>query len=144
MTPTTKMAHPKVGVAGILTRPDGRVLLAQRGRAPQEGRWAFPGGSVKFQETLGDALAREFWEETHLNIFSPVLAWAAEIKDNHSLHFVVLDYVVQSTHYDMRAGSDVDDLAWVGPKEWSDLDLAEGMANCLKNPGVRRLMGWEA
>ena len=144
MMPTTTMERPKVGVGGILARPDGRVLLAQRGREPNLGRWAFPGGSVKFQESLADALVREFWEETHLNISSPILAWEAEIKDNHRIHFVVLDYVVESTDYDIRAGSDVDDLAWVGPEEWFNLNLADGMAACLNDVGVRHLIGWEA
>ena len=51
-------------VAGILTRPDGKILLASRpeGRA-YAGYWEFPGGKVEPDETLPIALARELLEE---------------------------------------------------------------------------------
>ena len=51
-------------VAGILTRPDGKILLASRpeGRA-YAGYWEFPGGKVEPDETLPIALARELHEE---------------------------------------------------------------------------------
>lgn len=51
-------------VAAVLTRPDGRVLLAQRppGKA-YAGYWEFPGGKVEPGESLEVALARELHEE---------------------------------------------------------------------------------
>ncbi|KAA8767637.1 NUDIX domain-containing protein [Burkholderia pseudomallei] len=49
---------------GVLVRPDGRYLLAQRlvGK-PYEGYWEFPGGKLEAGESVEAALARELHEE---------------------------------------------------------------------------------
>ena len=49
---------------GVLLRPDGRVLLAQRlAGTPYPGFWEFPGGKVEPDESAYDALVRELDEE---------------------------------------------------------------------------------
>jgi mutator protein MutT len=49
---------------GILLRPDGRVLLAERpvGK-PWAGYWEFPGGKIDTDESARQALVRELHEE---------------------------------------------------------------------------------
>ena len=46
--------HPLVGVGAIILERD-RVLMAQRGKQPQKGRWSLPGGLLELGETLADA-----------------------------------------------------------------------------------------
>ena len=55
--------------AAIITRADGRVLLAQRppGKA-FAGYWEFPGGKLEPGETPRDALTRELAEELGLEV----------------------------------------------------------------------------
>jgi 8-oxo-dGTP diphosphatase len=49
---------------GVVTRADGRVLLAERpGGKPSAGYWEFPGGKFKPGESPSEALARELHEE---------------------------------------------------------------------------------
>ena len=49
---------------GVLLRPDGRVLLAQRlAGTPYPGYWEFPGGKFETGESAYDALVRELDEE---------------------------------------------------------------------------------
>ena len=43
-----------------------RVLLVQRGIEPFKGRWAFPGGFMKMDESAEEGALRELQEETGL------------------------------------------------------------------------------
>lgn len=52
---------------GVIERPDGQVLLAQRPEGkPYAGYWEFPGGKVEPGEPVAEALARELSEELGL------------------------------------------------------------------------------
>ena len=62
-------------VAGVLAE-DGRVLLQ---RAQGDEGYAFPGGHVAFGETNAETLAREFREETGVDIAVGPLMWVGEI-----------------------------------------------------------------
>lgn len=142
--PTRNPMTPKIGVAGILRRADGRVLLARRGHAPNQDQWAFPGGRLEFQEPLARGVVREFWEETGIRVRCGDLVYAAEIFDGDSVHYVVLDYVVYADTFSAHAGSDAAALTWAGPNEWQALPLAVGMKDALKDFGVRRQLRWPA
>jgi len=52
-----------VGAVAVVWR-DGKFLLIQRGKEPNRGRWAFPGGSVLPREPVVEAARRELFEET--------------------------------------------------------------------------------
>lgn len=68
----TKEDYPKPSVAVdlVVVAPDGdgrpRVLLIKRGRVPQKGLWALPGGFLNLDETGEQAALRELHEETGL------------------------------------------------------------------------------
>ncbi len=56
---------------GILMKPNGDVLLAQRPTGkPYEGYWEFPGGKVEANESIFAALQREFQEELGVQVQS--------------------------------------------------------------------------
>lgn len=54
------LRRPVVGVAAAARTRDGRWLLIRRA---DTGEWAMPGGTLEWNETLRDGLAREVAEE---------------------------------------------------------------------------------
>ena len=52
----------RLAAYGVVTH-EGRVLLAMQ-RYPEYGTWALPGGGVEYDESVEQAVVREFMEET--------------------------------------------------------------------------------
>ena len=64
-----KYPHPSVTTDCVIFGFDGtklNVLLIERGIEPYKGRWAFPGGFLKMDETALMGAKRELFEETGL------------------------------------------------------------------------------
>lgn len=64
-----KYPHPAVTTDCVIFGFDGerlQVLLIERGIEPYKGRWAFPGGFLKMDETAEEGALRELKEETGL------------------------------------------------------------------------------
>lgn len=64
-----KYPHPAVSTDCVIFGFDGselQVLLIERGIEPFKGKWAFPGGFLKMDETAREGALRELKEETSL------------------------------------------------------------------------------
>ena len=64
-----KYPHPSVTTDCVIFGFDGvklKVLLIERGCEPYKGRWAFPGGFLKMDESAEEGAKRELEEETGL------------------------------------------------------------------------------
>lgn len=57
-------------VLGVIRRPDGKFLITQRvmTKAWAPGSWEVSGGGVMAGETSAQAIQREIWEETGLDV----------------------------------------------------------------------------
>lgn len=113
-------SHPRPSCHAAIVH-DGRILLIQRGHDPYKGRWGFPGGGVELGETVAEALRREVYEETGLQVaVGPFLALKDAIgrgnNDDILYHYVILFFAAFVVAGDLRAGDDAAQALWV-PKE---------------------------
>lgn len=121
------MDGPQVGV-GALVVHNGSVLLVLRGRAPNAGQWAIPGGKLRRGETLRQGAEREILEETGITIRAgePVytfehIEYAAD--GTLQYHYVVIDLAAQYLGGDPQAADDARAARWVPWLELSQLPL---------------------
>jgi thiamine-phosphate pyrophosphorylase len=125
------VGQPVPGAAVVCLHQD-RVLLVQRGREPNRGRWSFPGGRVEPGETARDAAFREAQEETGLRVH------VLDVVDVYDaifppFHYCVTDYLaVPEDDDDPRPGSDAMDARWVPFSKTDAYDLTDAMHQVLE------------
>ena len=109
-------ARPLTLVAvGILQRPDGQVLFAQRPAGkPYAGYWEFPGGKIEAGESALAALGRELHEELGI-VVTQAKRWITQRHD-YPHAWVELQFFMVS--------------AWDG-----DIDPQEGQQVAWQTPG---------
>jgi 8-oxo-dGTP diphosphatase len=114
---------PSLVVDCIVFDPGGRLLLIRRKHPPFRGQYALPGGYVEYAETTEEAAARELAEETGLVATNVSLlgVYSDPHRDPRG-HMVSIAYRIAVAGYDLRAGDDAADAAFVA--DWEDLDLA--------------------
>ena len=95
--------------------PFPQVLLIRRGGHPCLGQWAFPGGFVNPDETVGHAAARELQEETGITGVIPtqLFVYSQPGRDPRTwvmscAHLAVLD----TDQIPAEAGDDASDARW--------------------------------
>jgi 8-oxo-dGTP diphosphatase len=120
--------RPIVGVGAVIFEGQ-KVLLVKRGREPALGEWSIPGGCVDLGETLEQALIREVYEETHLQV--EVLALVKVLErifrepdERVAYHYVLIDFLCGCRGGTLLAGSDAAEAQFVPLRELSCRGLA--------------------
>jgi 8-oxo-dGTP diphosphatase len=99
---------------GILLRPDGRVLLAQRlAGTPYPGYWEFPGGKLEPGESAYSALVRELDEELGVAI-TRAAPWLVQRYAYNHAHVELNFFRVFAWRGEPR-GRDGQAIAWQTP-----------------------------
>jgi ADP-ribose pyrophosphatase YjhB (NUDIX family) len=119
--------RPIVGIGVAVLRP-GAVLLARRGKPPNEGAWSLPGGAQELGETAEDAARRELAEETGLSV-GP-LHLAATVDSIHRdpdgrvrYHYTIVDFCARWEGGEPVAGGDISAVAWAAFDAFDRFDL---------------------
>ena len=130
------MTTPEVAVGAVCTHL-GALLLVRRGRGPAQGEWSVPGGRVEWGETLHEAVVRETYEETGLEVVvDRFLGWVERIHDPY--HYVILDFAVSALEPSQSpvAGDDAAEVAWVPFADVSERPLVDGLYEFLRDVEV--------
>jgi mutator protein MutT len=123
-------ARPEICVGAVVI-DDDRLLLIRRGHGPAAGEWSFPGGRVEFGETMVEAVVREVYEETGLEVVVGDYIGHVEVIGDDT-HFVIHDFY--ATAFDaepIRAGDDAQEVAWFNLHVVAELNLVESVAQFL-------------
>ena len=100
----------------IVVEKGGKFLVVKRGKPPEKGFWAVPGGHVEEGETAWECAQREAKEEVgEVEVGKECfLKFTHDVKvgHRHNAHFFKGKVVGE-----LRAASDAAELAWKTPEE---------------------------
>ncbi|NME68596.1 NUDIX hydrolase [Flammeovirga aprica] len=96
------------------------VLLIERGIEPFKGKWAFPGGFVRMDESTEEGAKRELFEETGIkDVFIEQLYTFSDVQRDPRGRVVTVAYfaLVKTSEYQLLAGDDAMKAQWFKLKD---------------------------
>ena len=116
------------------------VLLIQQKFGSEKAYWALPGGLVKEDETLKEAVQRELKEETNveINYFEQLYTFGDDIHRDSRNRVVSVAYfaLVDSSKFEIKADSDAEKVQWFEVKNVPELAFDH---NVIVQKGIERL-----
>ena len=130
------MSRP-VLAASIAVFRDGKVLLAQRGKAPARGLFSLPGGRIEPGERMAEAVLRELHEEVGLK--AEIAGFVDHVEhiehgpDGALLaHAVICAFAGHWTGGEAMISHEAEALLWVDPLDPGDLPMTRGLPDILR------------
>jgi ADP-ribose pyrophosphatase YjhB (NUDIX family) len=113
-------------VGGIVFDPHGRLLLIRRLNDPGSGQWSLPGGRVEPGETDKEAVVRELFEETGLDVIPGTLVGSVRRGP-----YEIFDYACEVEGGNLTAGDDASEARWSDAADLAGLEAAGELVELL-------------
>ncbi|OBR65176.1 hypothetical protein A7K91_00410 [Paenibacillus oryzae] len=122
--------HRHLGVYGVCIR-DNQLLVIHKSGGPYSGRYDLPGGSVDKNESILEAIKREFIEETGLQIHISsfigtkdyIVPWRRPDFAHTHCHHIAILYAVNYIAGDISESPQMDDSLGAEWIDITDIDL---------------------
>lgn len=125
-------AGKPVLAASIAVFREGKVLLAQRARAPGLGLYSLPGGRIEPGETMREGVLRELMEEVGLT--ADLLGFVDHVEHiEHGAdgalkaHAVIVAFAGVWREGEPVLSDEVSDIRWVDPLAPGDLPMTRNL-----------------
>jgi 8-oxo-dGTP diphosphatase len=101
------------------------ILLVKRSKDPYKNQFALPGGFVNEGETIEEAIKREVYEETSLEVHPiDILGVYSDPKRDPRGHIMTVVFIVLIVRGNPSAGDDAKEISWIPIEKISDIKIA--------------------
>lgn len=104
---------------------DGEKVLVQIRNDKRWGGAVFPGGHIEDGESITDSVIREVFEETGLNVLSPVLCRVKNFYNDDGNRYIVFLFKSDKFTGTLRSSSE-GEVLWEEEKKLFELDTVPG------------------
>jgi ADP-ribose pyrophosphatase YjhB (NUDIX family) len=119
---TAKLVRAKfrAAVAALIFDSEGRILLFKH--TYRKWQWGIPAGSLEYHEQPADAIIREFYEETSMQIqIEKLLTVVSASEDNH----LTVVYLCQIAGGEFRQSNEISEMKYFDVQDLPKMLLAE-------------------
>jgi 8-oxo-dGTP diphosphatase len=101
------------------------ILLIKRSKDPYKNQFALPGGFVNKGETIEEAIKREVYEETSLEVHPiDILGVYSDPKRDPRGHMMTVVFIVLVIRGNPSAGDDAKEISWISIEKINDIKIA--------------------
>ena len=133
---------PEPTVGALIFNEKNQLLIVKTHK--WNGNYTIPGGHVEMGERLQEAVKREVWEETGLNLTrADFLCYQQFIYDEsfwQKRHFIFFDFVCRVDDGEVRLNEEAEEYAWVDLDNIGDYAIDKYLIYSLEqlrsNPGL--------